>query len=1377
MQSFRPLGIAETPRDLGKLEPPDGSRGRDAPGSEGCAVPTSELENATLVEDEPTLESGGWTHGALTIPDSVGPYVIEGELGHGGMSVVFQATHVETGEKVAVKMVRSPNTMNLAALRREIGSLRRVHHPNVVRVLETGIESGRPWYSMPLIEGPTLRAHLSASWNEYTVDNPAAWEHATRSAFATDAGSSGRQANLQVTDPEQDTGLPFRRAVDAARDQLQADSGKHPSQSGRLPAPRLESGRVDAPKSAPAAAAGHLRQILHIFKSLCDTLSVIHGEGLVHRDLKPENVILSAGGEPTIVDFGLIANFGAKHTRETVEGEFQLAGTPGYMAPEQILQELVDARADLYALGCMLYEGLTGRRPFGDAKGLDLVQKQLYEVPAAPSTWARGIPPELDALALRLLERQPQHRVGHASDVAEVLRRVLGDPPSASKTDLRHYLYRPTLAGRLDTLAELEGRLSRSEHGRARLCLIGGPSGMGKTRLAVELMASTARRRLKVFHGECLPLTGDRPQEEHRNDGGDFIREALRGAPLHPFRPFLRAIADICIRDGPATTDELVGDRLPVLAAYAPELKRAPGALRQPASVGLSGEAGQRRLLQNLAETLQALADRGPFLLVLDDIQWADPLSMAFLLALAEGELSLKGMMLVCTYRSEQLSPRLVDLVSACGEDVFPLGPLDREAVLRMVEDMLASERVPSAFVEYLANASSGNPFFIAQYLRTAVEEKLLRRKISGEWIVNPEVLDPLSDSFDSLPLPNSVERLVLHRVERLSSGARRVLEAGSVLARDFDADTIAKLSELDREEVLDSLAELLEQGVVSTSGDATFAFSHDKVRELSYSALDERRRLDLHRRAAQDLVGRLEAAAASSAPADLTLLPLLADHWLAAGNRQRGVAYLIESGRAALDAYAPASAAPFFARALEFIDESGEAALDLSRLERARLERDYAWARYCTGDVEDYLRHSHRALELLGEGTPQSPSGWAWAALTGFTRHCLYGLLPQSLVRTRDESTRARLTLGAQTAAGLSWGYIYGNSPPRALGLSLVAANLSHRAGANGPRAVPYTMLGATWGSVGLDRLADRYFAAARRSAEEVEVVGQAFVQRWIEGMHHFNFARWSRGHELVAEVLERGRASGDAHAMVNSLSILSIEAYHRGQLEACVEFASEARELARANAYAVLETVTRCQLAAVHLHHGRADRALPLLADRAGLDESVEGVMTLITRRAIQAGALMQAGKQREARQAADAAVQLLQANPAGNMTSIMAHFWLASVYMEGLRRARERDEPEDDLAAKVRLTMTWAKRFARMYPIGRPLRLRHEAAFADLEGREKASARLYAKASKVAQTLDMAEEARLATHALRAPGNERRIQITDGGDEAGSQSTPLP
>ncbi len=1278
---------------------------------------------ATAVEATSTLGTGDAEETALEdlfTPERIGPYDILDRLGQGGMSVVFAATHREQGSRVAIKVVRTPSEMNLGALRREIHGLSRIDHPKVVPVIDSGIHQGRPWFAMPLIEGPTLRLRLRELWA-----NP-------------DAGSEARwEAQTQVESPP-DSGAEFQLESEAhAGPAATAELGPLEDRPGAV-----ASERPPPPAARPPAAAGALEELLGVFHSLCETLAYIHGRGLVHRDLKPENVILAEGKGPTLVDFGLIARFGAREGRESVEGEYALAGTPGYMAPEQILQELVDARTDLYALGCMLYEALTNRRPFGDARGLDLVQRQLYESPSAPSEWVRGISPELDALVLRLLARNPQGRVGHAADAAEILRRQLGRPAAEVEAVDVQYLYRPTLAGRLHTLTELEGLLSRAEKGEGRVALLVGRSGIGKTRLAVELMASAARRRTKVYQGACLPLGAADSSTSGR----------LQGAPLQPFRGLLRALADHCRRHGTRATETYLGDALAVLRVYAPELADVPGAEFHDEAVGLSGEAAQRRVMQALVKVMNAFAEDEPFLLVLDDVQWADPLTLDVLAAIGEGDLALRHAMILCTGRSESTREEFVKLRRNAGIAVTELETLDAEAVASIVEDMLASEAVPRAFTDYLSRASDGNPFFVAEYLRTAVEDRLLRREITGEWVLAAHVDSSASGRLESLPLPDSVEALVLRRVVQLDARSRRVLDAAAVIGSEIEAELVAEVLDCSVDELYDPLAELMSHAVLRSEDDGTVAFSHQKVRELTYGELPDQTRRALHRRAAEALETRSE---------DPAVLPLLATHWYAAEVPDRAFEALDRAGQAALAAYAPTSAVPFFEKALALIqaDKGARARVEVDSYTRARLHRDYGWARYCNGDVSGFLDHSHRALDHLGLGTPESKLGWAWAATSHLAKHLGAYVVPSRWLVAKMRHRRRRLELGAETASALSWGYIYGNSPPRALGLSLIAANLSARAGARGPRAIPYTMLGATLGSLGLGRAADRYFSVARQSAGEVREVGQAFVQAWIEGIHHYNFARWQRGDAMVFEVLERGRKAGDAHAVINSLTIASIGAYHRGDLRRSYDYADEARELARANHYLVLETVTRCQVAVVHMHRGAFDRAAAMLADREDEDPEVEGVMTLISRRSIQAGALWHLDQPGPALEAAEEAVRLLEQNPAGNMTSVMAHLWLPAVYMRVLAERPVGDPGTHDLLARARQTLGWAQRFGRMYPIGRPIADRHRATFDAWMGDERRAERLQARAAETARRLGMHEEFRLARVGAAAPGESMR------------------
>ena len=219
-------------------------------------------------------------------PRRFGPYTAAGVLGAGGMGVVYRAVHTTSGERVALKTVAVGSEHELASIRREIHTLRRLRHPGVVRIVAEGVCDGVPWYAMDLLEGETLRTRLERL---------------------------------------------------SARD------------LGGPPGP------------------------LDLLLRTAEVLAFVHSEGVVHGDLKPENIFLRPGDRPVLVDFGLAWRVPGPLGREVLEDLSRVTGTPAYMAPEQIRGEPIDARADLYALGCILFELLAGRPPFIGAAGSDVL--------------------------------------------------------------------------------------------------------------------------------------------------------------------------------------------------------------------------------------------------------------------------------------------------------------------------------------------------------------------------------------------------------------------------------------------------------------------------------------------------------------------------------------------------------------------------------------------------------------------------------------------------------------------------------------------------------------------------------------------------------------------------------------------------------------------------------------------------------------------------------------------------------------------------------------------------------------------------------------------------------------------------------------------
>ena len=565
-----------------------------------------------------------------------------------------------------------------------------------------------------------------------------------------------------------------------------------------------------------------LTKALTCIRRLCGPLAYLHGEGIVHRDLKPDNVFVRADGALVLVDFGLVSYVGAAPGREVIDLSGVPSGTAAYMSPEQIRSELLDARSDLYAVGCILYELLTGRPPFVSEVPFQVFFQQCTAEPRPPSLLAPHIPPALEALVLRLLAKRPADRIGYAEDVASVLGKLGAEEDAPGAPRPRTYLYRPGFAGRQTVLGELEGLLAQLEAGKGGLVLLGGESGVGKTRLTTELARRVAGREIQLLTGEATP------------DGG----------ALHPLRRALQAIGDRCREQGAGEAEQVLGRRGKVLARYEPSLAALPGQQAHAEPAELGPEAARLRLFGDLTETLAVAAVRGGvLLLILDDLQWADDLTLGWLEHLLRGEhLDRVRLLVVGTYRSEEAGEALGRLLRdepwIQRAAHFVLGRLDETAIGSMIQDMLALERPPPEFTSFLAARAEGNPFFVAEFLRAAVGEGLLHRDQDGRWHV-AEGHAGAAAGYEALKLPTSLRQLSLRRLQTLSPDARRLVDAAAVIGRRAHSLLVWRVARLGVPALFDATAEALRRQVLEEVEAEHLRFVHDR---------DPRGRLRVHR-------------------------------------------------------------------------------------------------------------------------------------------------------------------------------------------------------------------------------------------------------------------------------------------------------------------------------------------------------------------------------------------------------------------------------------------------------------------------------------------------------------------------------------------------
>ena len=681
------------------------------------------------------------------------------------MGVVYRAFDRVLGREVALKMVRHATGRDLYRFKREFRLLADLVHPNLVGLHELYTDGNEWFFTMELVEGVPFIA----------------WARPATTRLPTD----------HAFDPLQSTGSAMLHA------------GRHPSESP-LREDRLR------------AALGQL----------ADAVLALHATGKLHRDIKPSNVLVERDGTVKVLDFGLVADTDSiDRTHETAAA----VGTPNYMSPEQAADRPLTEASDWYSVGVVLYEALTGRRPFEGAPPQVMKRKQT-EVPAPPSTLAPDVPVDLESLCLHLLTPAAETRASGADVLA-----VLGRTASTATRDLERAMAPTPFVGRERELAALSTALADARD-HCVAVFVRGESGIGKSHLLRQFLDCDASA--VVLEGRCY----ERESVPHK--ALDTVVDALAAALLRLPPEVRRAVLP---RDV-ATLQRLfpvlrrvpeIADRT-VVAAFPPD----PQELR-------------RRAFGALRSLLRALAARAPVMIAIDDLQWGDADSAVFLSDLVHHPEPLP-LLLVLVHRSDDElgiahAVRQPDPGMVAGDvrtiDVAPLSDGEAHALARALGAAAGDE-------DALVRDTGGHPLYLTE---------LARAPQSGA------------------PGPQRLDRVIAARVTGLTASASALLRTATLAARPLpleNARIAAGIEQLGGE-VAALRAERLMR--VRRTGDGRVLVEpyHDRVRAAVLASMT-----------ADELRDRHEAMARTLEASPERDLEGLVVHWLGAGQPERAAAF-----------------------------------------------------------------------------------------------------------------------------------------------------------------------------------------------------------------------------------------------------------------------------------------------------------------------------------------------------------------------------------------------------------------------------------------------------------------------------------------------------
>jgi tetratricopeptide (TPR) repeat protein len=655
-----------------------------------------------------------------------------------------------------------------------------------------------------------------------------------------------------------------------------------------------------------------------LITQMLQALAYLHRHGILHRDLKPANVLvtLDEAGDPRVhlVDFGLAEGRG-------ISGS--VSGTLLYLAPEVFESQPLSEATDLYAVGVMLYEIFAGKHPFADSARLiyDVRFSKPEMTPLRQHPELRNAPYIVDIIK-RLLAKDPLDRYSDAAVLADELRAAAGLPPSQESMAIREsYLQAAKFVGRSAELVTLTTALANAGMGKGSVWLIGGESGVGKSRLLDELRIQALVTGVVVARGQAVVGT----------DNG------TGGVSYQLWREIGRRLALAFAPADSYTADDLRD--LGVLRALVPDIETLLG-MSIPLLSPLSDAVAQHfRLASALASGLRRIGQ--PVLLILEDIQWTGE-SLAVLRALIPAIARLP-VLIVASYRDDE-RPEIPSQLP--GARLLRLTRLNENAISELSVAMLGEVGASAAVVDLLQRETEGNAFFVVETVRALAEEAGSLSEIGR-------------GHLPSRVFAGGVATVIRRRLDRAPETARWLLKLAAIAGRRLDTAILGRAAAMNGQPMdrvaWDRLLTMCAEAAVLEYNDGGWRFAHDKLRETLVESLPDEERRALHRLVAVSIE--------TVYPDDPDRAAALAVHWGAAGDTDKERHYALRAGEQAYALGQFHDSTQFYARALAISAPDSKDELNSTyQLSRAR--------RYLNDpvSVHHYLERAKLLADRIGD-------------------------------------------------------------------------------------------------------------------------------------------------------------------------------------------------------------------------------------------------------------------------------------------------------------------------------------------------------------------------------------------------------------------------
>lgn len=653
-----------------------------------------------------------------------------------------------------------------------------------------------------------------------------------------------------------------------------------------------------------------MEKAFEIFYQTSNTLHYIHNENIIHRDLKPENIFFDEEKKYVkVLDFGLVKEEEVSIQKTQKD---MIQGTPAYISPEYIKGREIDFRADLYALGVIFYEILTGRLPFSSNSIMLLLEAHLKQTPTPPGVYNSLIPAEMEELILKLLEKEPQNRFNYAIEVAQKIKKISDEFKKGEekrvireeKTQLievklpQQLLIAPW-TGKKEEIRKVLLLIERLKLNKGGIFFIEGEHGSGKSRLLEEVKAKAVDEGLDIFSGlskEEIPYPF-------------YLFEKIIKEIFKKFKKVITEEAELILQFFPELQKEIEKDE---------NLKTLP-------QIDPKGE--KARLFYAFYSIVKKLSEEKPIIFLLDDLQWADPSSLEllnhliYMLLLSENP---KPVLFYLSFIGEEVSDESKSLLFKYknkAENII-LKPFNLEEIQEFVQALLSSpEPLPLSFLDILLSQTGGNPFFVMETIRALIDEGFLRRQTGKmNWIIaSYKEAQRATMTLQKLALPETIKDNLKLRLRKYNEKEISILQGASLIGKKFPFILWHKISEIGEDELLNLAEKLLKDKILKELPNEILEFANDQIRKILIEDISE-----LRKKKTQGKIANAILSFYKEVPEDLYFT--LAQNLEASGRGEEAKFYYKKLGEKALKVYDLLQAEDLWNKVLNLSDENEKA-------------------------------------------------------------------------------------------------------------------------------------------------------------------------------------------------------------------------------------------------------------------------------------------------------------------------------------------------------------------------------------------------------------------------------------------------------------------